>query len=197
MKKLIFAIDFDGTIVEDKYPEIGPVKAEVVKKIKKLQNEGHEFILWTCREGKDLASALEVLDKIGLKFVEINANPQYRIDMFNGSDCRKVGADFYVDDRALSILDFITFDSAISENVTKKLLEELKAKAKRDDFYIMEDLGYPEKNHGKSIEKRYDKVLKYIESLEKQLKEERYKNKKLEKELLKKCNTQKVKSDIK
>lgn len=179
MKKLIFAIDFDGTIVEDKYPEIGPVKTEVVKKIKKLQNEGHEFILWTCREGKDLISALEVLDKIGLKFVEINANPQYRIDMFNGSDCRKVGADFYVDDRALSIPDFITFNNTVpSANAIKKLLKELKAEAKKDDFYIMEDLGYPEKNHGKSIEKRYDKVLKYIENLEKQLKEERYKNKK-------------------
>lgn len=108
-KQLIFAIDFDGTIVENKYPEIGEVKKDVVNKIKDLQSQGHEFILWTCREGKDLIPVIELLDKIDLHFSYINVNPQYRIDMFNGSDCRKIGADYYVDDKAMSINDFVNF----------------------------------------------------------------------------------------
>lgn len=109
MKKLVFAIDFDGTLVENKYPEIGPIKQDVVNKLKELQSQGHAFILWTCREGKFLIEALEILEKNDLHFDAINANPQYRIEMFNGSDCRKIGADYYIDDKALSIDDFINF----------------------------------------------------------------------------------------
>lgn len=80
---------------------------DVINKIKDLQAQGHEFILWTCRENADLVPVLEFLDKMDLHFQNINCNPKYRIEQFGGKDCRKVGADFYIDDKALSILDFV------------------------------------------------------------------------------------------
>lgn len=104
--KLVFAVDFDGTLVENKYPDIGEPKMSVINKVKELQSKGHEFILWTCRENSDLVPVLEFLEKMDLHFKHINCNPQFRIEQFGGKDCRKVGADFYIDDKALSIVDF-------------------------------------------------------------------------------------------
>ena len=106
-EKLIFAIDFDGTLCENAYPNIGEPKLDVINKVRQLQNAGHELILWTCREGQDLINALEFLNKIDLHFAWINSNPKYRIEQFDGNDARKIGADYYVDDRALSISDFV------------------------------------------------------------------------------------------
>lgn len=49
---MIIAIDFDGTIVENNYPDIGAPRLPVINAIKALQSQGHEFILWTCRAGE-------------------------------------------------------------------------------------------------------------------------------------------------
>lgn len=104
---MIIAIDFDGTLVENEWPKIGKPKIEIINKVKELQAQNVEFILWTCREGKDLLEALNFLDTLDLHFNYINCNPDYRIKQFNGNDCRKIGADYYVDDKALSLQDFL------------------------------------------------------------------------------------------
>ena len=104
---MIIAIDFDGTLVENEWPKIGKPKWQMINKVKELQQKGHIFILWSCREGKELKEAEVFLDSVGLHFEYINCNPTYRIEQFNGNDCRKIGADYYVDDKALSLQDFI------------------------------------------------------------------------------------------
>ena len=48
---MIIAVDFDGTIVEHKYPEIGRIPF-AIETLKKLQQERHRLILWSVREGK-------------------------------------------------------------------------------------------------------------------------------------------------
>ena len=106
-RKLVFAVDFDGTLVKDAYPAIGEPNMLVINKIKELQSLGHEVILWTCRENNDLVPVLEFCDALDLHFKYINCNPEYRIKQFDGKDCRKIGADYYIDDKALSIYDFI------------------------------------------------------------------------------------------
>ena len=49
--KLIIAIDFDGTIVEDAYPKIGKPRIFAFETLKRLQEDGHRLILWTYRSG--------------------------------------------------------------------------------------------------------------------------------------------------
>jgi len=43
------AIDFDGTVVRDNYPLIGPELPGAIQTLKELQSQGHKLILWTCR----------------------------------------------------------------------------------------------------------------------------------------------------
>ena len=77
--KLIIAIDFDGTIVEDGYPKIGKPRIFAFETLQKLQEDGHRLILWTYRSSVRLEEAVE--------FCKKNANPgfektQYRIRIF-------------------------------------------------------------------------------------------------------------------
>ena len=50
---MIIAIDFDGTIVEHEYPEIGPLKEGAVKALKAFKKAGHKIAIWTCRKGQE------------------------------------------------------------------------------------------------------------------------------------------------
>lgn len=106
--KLIFAVDFDGTLCENKYPEIGEPKQEVINKCIELEKEGHRFILNTCRTDKELDAAIEWCKEKGIKFEAINHNLPDRMKLYE-NDCRKIGADYYVDDKNLSIDDFCNF----------------------------------------------------------------------------------------
>jgi hypothetical protein len=110
MKQLTIAVDFDGTIVKDRYPEIGPFRFGAIQILKWLKRRGHILILNTCRTdpfytppyspGKyPLLEAALFLDKIGIKFHCLNQNIPERIKQY-GSDCRKISADLYLDDKA-------------------------------------------------------------------------------------------------
>lgn len=65
MNTKIIAVDFDGTIVEDKYPQIGKPKLFAFETLKKLQNEGYRLILWTYRSGEKLSEAVEFVEQMG------------------------------------------------------------------------------------------------------------------------------------
>ena len=71
-KHLIIAIDFDGTIVEDAYPNIGKPMIFAFETMKKLQSEGHRLILWTYRTDKKLQEAVDFCKQQGLEFYAIN-----------------------------------------------------------------------------------------------------------------------------
>lgn len=96
------AVDFDGCLCEDAYPEIGKVHQSVIDELLRRQKEGCELILWTCREGWLLAEAVGWCKAHDLRFDAVNANSPRLVAKF-GNDCRKVGADEYWDDRAVVI----------------------------------------------------------------------------------------------
>ena len=93
------AIDFDGTIVEHRYPRIGKEIPFAIATLKQLQNERHLLVLWTVREGKLLDEAVDFCRKRGLEFYAVNANhPEEEVRNDMTSPCRKVVADLYIDD---------------------------------------------------------------------------------------------------
>lgn len=95
---LKIAVDFDGTIVEHKYPEIGKEKLFAFETLKALINDGHQLILWTIRTGKELDEAVEYCRKNGVEFYAVNKN--YPEEVFDESvTSRKVLVDIYIDDR--------------------------------------------------------------------------------------------------
>lgn len=96
-KNLIIAIDFDGTIVEDAYPNIGKPMIFAFETMKKLQSEGHRLILWTYRTDKKLQEAVDFCKQQGLEFYAINKS--YPEEEFDGKISRKINATFFVDDR--------------------------------------------------------------------------------------------------
>ncbi len=92
------AVDFDGTIVEHRYPQIGEEMLFAFETLKQLQKHGHQLILWTFRYGKELEEAVEYCRKKGLEFYAVNKSyPEEEFDIETVS--RKLDADIFIDDR--------------------------------------------------------------------------------------------------
>ncbi len=93
------AVDFDGTIVEEAYPNIGkpiPFAIDVLKKL--IYEDHHQVILWTVREGKLLDDAVEYCRKRGVEFYAVNKlNPELTDEL----QPRKIAVDVFVDDRSV------------------------------------------------------------------------------------------------
>lgn len=107
MEKKYFAIDFDGTLYKGgEYGNIGSPNWEIINACKKLQSKGHCLILNTCRENEDLQEAIDWCKDKGLLFDYINENCPELINKWK-KDSRKIGADYYLDDRNISFLEFI------------------------------------------------------------------------------------------
>ena len=103
MRKVI-AIDFDGCLCDDAYPNIGKPHWEIIEKALTEKANGTALILWTCREGELLQEAVEACKRWGLSFDAVNDNLPERVSFF-GSNSRKISADEYWDDRAVHIPD--------------------------------------------------------------------------------------------
>ena len=95
--KLIIAIDFDGTIVEDGYPSIGKPRIFAFETLRKLQENGHRLILWTYRSGNRLEEAVAFCNENGIEFYAINKS--FEEDQFETTKSRKIYADLFIDDR--------------------------------------------------------------------------------------------------
>lgn len=96
---MVIAVDFDGTIVQHRYPQIGKEIPFAIATLKKLQAEHHQLILWTVREGELLEEAVEYCRSRGVEFYAVNANhPDERPDGERMTPCRKLRADLYIDD---------------------------------------------------------------------------------------------------
>lgn len=94
---MIIAVDFDGTIVQHKYPEIGSEIPFAIESLIALQKEGHQIILWTYRIEENLYEAVEYCESRGLEFYSVNRN--YPEEEFDDTVSRKIYADLYIDDR--------------------------------------------------------------------------------------------------
>lgn len=106
------AIDFDGTLCADKFPEIGEANYRLISALIEYKKDNPEvkYILWTCRDNnsaeKYLDKAVEFCRQFGLEFDAVNENLPETQALF-GNDTRKVFADKYLDDKNMSINDFM------------------------------------------------------------------------------------------
>jgi len=98
-QSLIIAIDFDGTIVEHRYPFIGRIRPFAFQTMEALQINGHRLILWSHRSGQKLDEAVKFCRYHGIEFYAVNKN--YPEEEWDENDSRKILADIYIDDRNL------------------------------------------------------------------------------------------------
>ncbi len=92
------AVDFDGTIVEHRYPRIGAPIPFAIETLLQLQKERHLLILWTVREGDLLQEAIDYCASKGLHFYAENRNDPEE----NPAEApRKLTVDLFIDDRNL------------------------------------------------------------------------------------------------
>ena len=97
---LVLSIDFDGTICEHSFPEVGKLKLGAGYYIKQLYDEGHKIIINTCRSGKYEGMAQDFFDANEIPYHYINGNLPELIEQYK-QDCRKISADLYIDDKCL------------------------------------------------------------------------------------------------
>jgi len=97
---MVIAIDFDGTIVDHRYPEIGKEIPFSVETLKMLQQDRHKLILWTVREGHLLDEAVQWCKERGLEFYAVNRDYPEETREDRGFS-RKLKADMFIDDRNL------------------------------------------------------------------------------------------------
>lgn len=98
-RPIIVAVDFDGILCKDKFPEIGEPNYDMVSFVRRLQDSGIETILWTSRVDDRLAEAIAWCEDRGLHFTSINDNTPSDKEQY-GTNPRKVYADIYMDDRS-------------------------------------------------------------------------------------------------
>ena len=98
---MTIAVDFDGTIVEHRYPKIGEEIPFAVETLRMLIHDHHKIILWTVREGELLDEAIEWCRQRGIEFYAVNRDyPEETVDN-NPHFTRKLKADVFIDDRNL------------------------------------------------------------------------------------------------
>ena len=102
------AVDFDGTVCADAFPEVGAPNRAVIDYVKRLAADGSKIILYTSRENgtrKLLDEAVAFCKEQGIPLYAVNENPgnphAAKIGL-KPSDGRKVYADLYIDDKAIN-----------------------------------------------------------------------------------------------
>ena len=115
---MTIAVDFDGTIVEHRYPEIGKELPFATETLKMLIKDRHRLILWSVREGKLLDDAVNWCRERGVEFYAVNRDyPEERGTENNNNFSRKLKVDMFIDDRNIGGLpDWGTIYRMISEN---------------------------------------------------------------------------------
>lgn len=103
-KRLVLGVDFDGTIVEEAFPNIGAIKEQTVNLMYRAMAKGHLVIVWTARSGQAERDAYAFLKDNEIPFDYMNENPEdpYAI---RGEQGRKIFCDYYLDDRAVHVDD--------------------------------------------------------------------------------------------
>ena len=136
---MIIAVDFDGTIVEHRYPSIGKEIPFALETLRKLRGDGHKLILWSVREGKLLDEAVEFCRKGGVEFYAVNRDyPEEELDG-NRHYSRKIKADLFIDDRNLGGLpDWGT----IYQMISRRLTYEQWMEQYQDDYEPEESRGF-------------------------------------------------------
>ena len=133
---MLIAVDFDGTIVEHRYPAIGRELPFATDTLRRLTADGHRLILWTVHEGQLLDEALEWCKERGVTFYAVNRD--YPEQEFGEGVARKIKVDVVIDDRNLGGLPEW---GVIYDMITRRI-------SYRD--YLLEAIGRsPERKHRK------------------------------------------------
>lgn len=98
MPSKIIAVDFDGTLCENRWPNIGEANIELFQYLIDRKMMGYKIILWTCRTKLQLSDAVNWCYERGLIFDAVNSNIPEIVDAFDG-ESRKIFANEYIDDR--------------------------------------------------------------------------------------------------
>lgn len=97
----IIAVDFDGTLCFSKWPDCGEPNQALINYLKKWKADGNKLILWTCRIGEALSTAIEWCRNHGLEFDAVNDNLPEIVEYY-GSNSWKVTCDWYIDNKNYS-----------------------------------------------------------------------------------------------
>lgn len=95
---MIIAIDFDGTVVEHRYPDIG-ADIGAVPVLRQLVLQGHQLILYTMRSDETLTAATSWFKGHEIDIWSVNKNPT----QWSWTTSPKVYANLYIDDAALGV----------------------------------------------------------------------------------------------
>lgn len=116
---MTIAVDFDGTIVEHRYPAIGREIPFAIDTLKRLAAERHRIILWSVREGRLLDEAVAFCRERGLEFYAVNRDYPEEETGRNNHYSRKIKADLFIDDRNLGGLpDWGTIYEMVHDGLT-------------------------------------------------------------------------------
>lgn len=129
---MVISIDFDGTVVEHRYPRIGEERPHATETLRKLIEDGHKLVMWTVREGALLDEAVEWCRERGVEFSAINET--LRADTNEHShNTRKIDADLYIDDCNIGgLFDWETAYHMIHDNLSyHAILREAKREAQQ------------------------------------------------------------------
>ena len=102
---MIIAIDFDGTLVDHRYPLVGAPVPDALDWLKRWQSLGAKLILWTMRSDsradgtRPLTDAVNYCRRGGVEFWGVNTNPEQDI----WTDSPKAYAHLYIDDAAFGV----------------------------------------------------------------------------------------------
>ncbi len=142
MQPKTIAVDFDGTIVQNAYPDIGKPIIFAFETLKKLQEEGNLLILWTYRSGNKLQEAVDFCKSNGIEFYAVNKS--YPEEVMSGSISRKIHADLFIDDRNIGGMlgwgEIYQMISGKREAPVKRPKRKVKKKTKKGFFSKFEDL---------------------------------------------------------
>ena len=142
---MTIAVDFDGTLVEDRYPKIGAERPFATDTLRMLIQERHRLILWTVREGELLDEAVQWCKDRGVEFFAVNRDFPEESEK-NRHFSRKIKAEVWIDDRNLGgIPDWGQIYHMIHDNLTwQDLLRDASRRT-------LDDHSAPKKKHWWSI----------------------------------------------
>lgn len=98
---MYICVDFDGTVVDHRYPDIGQPVPGAIAWLKKLQRHGAKLILFTMRSNSPegsflLRDAVHYFEANGIRLYGVNRNP----DQDSWTSSPKAYGDVYIDDSA-------------------------------------------------------------------------------------------------
>ena len=134
---MLIAVDFDGTIVEHRYPAIGKEIPFATETLRQLIAQHHRLILWTIRKGRLLDEAVEWCRERGVEFYAVNQN--YPEEHWTEDGERKIRYDLVIDDRNIGglpdwgtiyeiIQRKITYQDYLTEKISGKTAQKPKKK---------------------------------------------------------------------